>query len=244
MGGNYKLSGIVSEGKISGTWAQVGGEDKGTWTAERQPDAPAASGIAGSWDSVAVTSGGDLAAVLSLKQEASSLNGSMSSEMGTVPLSAVSFAESKLHYEIQLGDTVYKVDATMEGDKLKGQWAPVAGGEGGPWSASRKSAAAPTPEATVTGTWNASAGSPDGNLDFQLELRQEAGSLAGEIVAPEGRLTLQKVSFSGGKLAFEVAYEGGTYRIEADLDGPKLAGKWTAVGGTDTGTFSAQKKNP
>ena len=242
MGGNYKLSGTVSEGKIAGTWEQVGGGDKGTWTAERAPDVPAAPGIAGTWDSVAVTPGGELAAVLSLKQEGGGLTGTMSSDRGSVSLSALAFAEGKLHFEIELGGAVYKVDAAMEGDKLKGQWTPAAGGEGGQWSASRKGA--PAQEATVAGTWNASAGGPDGTLDFQLELRQDAGALTGEIVAPEGRLTLQKVSFSDGRLAFEVQYMGGTYRIEASQDGAKLTGKWTAVGGSDTGTFSAQKKNP
>jgi hypothetical protein len=197
---------------------------------------------------VAVTPGGDLKAVLDVKQDAASLTGSLSFETGTAPVTAVTFKDGKFHFEVDLGGTVYAVNAELQGSALKGKWSPVAGGEGGDWSATRKgtepaAAAAPVQE-SLAGTLDATAESPDGNLSVQMQLQQTGESISGQLVAADGSIAIQKPTFAAGKLSFEVEYMGGTYRIELALEGAKMTGKWTAVGGTDTGKFYAQKKTP
>jgi hypothetical protein len=246
MGGNYRLAATVSGARMTGTWEQVGGEYKGTWTAERATATPAA-GIAGAWDIVAVTPDGNRTYLLELDQRGDALSGTIGSEMGTAPLDALSYKDGKLHFEVDGGTDVYVIDGALEGDNMKGRWAITLTGASGTWSGKRKGAAAGSADsarASLGGTWEGSAETPDGTMSFQMQLQQNGDALTGQIPLPDGVVKMNKVSFSGGKLGFEVDYMGGTYRFEAAVDGGSLKGKWSAIDGSDSGAFSAQKKNP
>jgi hypothetical protein len=255
-GSNYRLLGTLKDGKFTGTWEQVGGDMKGTWSAERKAGgalaAPAgAAGIAGTWNSISVTPNGDLALTLELRQEGDKINGTLSSDMGSVPIQAVSYKENKLQFDVDLGGTVYRVEGIHKENKVEGKWYPAAGGEGGSWNATRK-AATPAPPGTpapavaassvIEGTWNTVAVSPDGNLSFQSVFKLVGGALSGQLVTPDGTIPVQKLSFSDNRLSFEVDYMGGTYRIEGVLANGKLTGRWSAVTGSETGTWSAERK--
>ncbi|NWG14052.1 MAG: hypothetical protein HXY20_11015 [Acidobacteria bacterium] len=249
FGESYRISGNLTGGKLSGNWEQAGGDAKGVWSAERTGSAPAAGSEAlGSWNSVAVTPGGEFRAILEISQQGEALAGNLTSDMGTLPVTAVTFKDGKFHFEVELGGTAYAVDAELQEGVLKGKWAPVGGGEGGDWSATRRDAqpapAAATVTASVAGVWNAVAESPDGQLSFQMELEQTGESVSGRLVAPDGSITLQKATLKGDTFSFEVDYLGGRYRIDLTLQGTKLDGKWTEVDGTETGKVSAQKKTP
>ncbi len=249
-GRDYRLLGTLKDGKFMGTWEQVGGDVKGTWNAEHKPAAaaatPAAGNISGSWDSVSVTPNGELALTLDLKQEGERVTGELSSEMGTISLQAVTFKENKLQFDVDLGGTVYRVEGNLEETKFEGKWYPVAGGEGGAWSATRKSPVAVSASVAapdqIHGTWNAIAVTPGGDLSFQVVFKQANGVRLGQIITPDGTIELQKVSFSDNKLSFEVDYMGATYRLEAILDSNKLVGKWSSVEGSETGAWSAVQK--
>ncbi len=248
----YSLKATLKNDTLDGTWEKVGGDSKGPWTGKRSP-APAqavpAGGILGAWSTVAVTPNGDMAATLEIKQEAEKLTGVVSSEMGSLPVQGVSFKENKLQFDIELGGNVYRVQAALAGDKLTGAWAPAAGGEGGEWRATRKAAAppsapVPTVAPEVLGSWNVVAASPEGNLQFIAEVQQDGQAFKGTLKAPDGSIEMKEVAFSGGKLTFVVDYMGGTYRVEATIAGDKLTGKWSAVGGSDSGSLSGERKKP
>ncbi len=256
LGGNsYRMLGTLKEGKFTGTWEQIGGDVKGTWTAERRATPPtsgtAASGISGSWNSISVTPNGELALGLDLIQDGEKVTGSLSSERGSVPLQAATFKDNKLQFDVDLGGTVYRVEGTLKENRFDGKWYPVAGGEGGTWNATRKTAvpvpagAPPQPvtaPAVIEGTWQSTAVTPDGDLPFQVVFKQADGVLSGQIIESDGTLTLKKVTFADSKLSFEVDYMGGTYRIDATLADGKLSGKWSSVSGSETGTWSAVRK--
>lgn len=242
MGGNYRLAATVNGGKMSGTWEQVGGEYKGTWTAERAAAMPVA-GIAGAWDIVADTPDGNVPYLLELNQQGDVFSGTIGGDMGSAPLDALSYRDGKLHFEVDAGGTVYVIDGALEGDNLKGRWT-VTGGPSGTWSGKRKGAAAGSAQASLAGTWDGSAETPDGTMTFQMLLQQSGDALAGHIPMPDGNVALKKASFSGGRLVFEVDYMGGTYRFEAASDGSTLKGRWSSVDGSDSGSFTAQKRNP
>jgi hypothetical protein len=248
----YKLNATLQEGKLDGTWEQVGGAMKGTWTAVRSA-APApvtaspAGGVLGSWNTVAVTPNNDITATLELKQEGEKLTGVISSDMGSLPIQAASFKDNKLQFDLELGGNTYRVSATLAGDKLDGGWAPAAGGEGGAWRATRKAVAvpvAPAPQATpgIVGSWNVVAVTPEGNMQFVAEIKQAGADLTGSVVTPDGRITMQKLVIADNKLTFEVDYMGGTYRVEATVTDDKLSGKWFAVGGGEGGALSGERK--
>lgn len=259
LGGNsYKLLGALKEGKLSGTWEQMGGDMKGTWSAERKAvavpavtAAPAAAGVAGTWNCISVTPNGDLALTLELKQEGDKVSGTIGSDRGTIPIQAASFKENKLQFDLDLGGTVYRVEGILKEIKIEGKWYPAAGGEGGSFSATRKAAGTapagtPLPAAAtpggIEGSWNSVAVTSDGNLPFQVVFKGAGDALSGEIMMPDGTMSVKKLSFVDNKLSFEVDYMGGTYRIEAILANGKLTGKWSAVNGTDTGAWSAERK--
>lgn len=245
MGGNYRLAATLAEGKMTGTWEEVAGEYKGTWTAEHVTDAPVAA-VIGSWDITATTPEGDASYLLELNQEGDALTGTIGGDMGTAPLTALSYKDGNLHFEVDGGGNLYVIDGALEGESLKGRWAVSGGGESGTWSGKRKggaAGAASAPHANLGGTWDGSADTADGTMTFEMQLQQDGDSLSGQIPTPEGTVTLQKVSLAGGKLVFEVDYMGGTYRIEAALEGDSLNGKWSALDGSDSGRFSARKKS-
>jgi hypothetical protein len=261
-GRDFKLVGILKESKISGTWEEIGGEAKGTWVAQRgaapsdQATLTAAGVLSGTWQGYSSTPNGQLDWTLNLKHDGDAVSGTIENDMGSLTIQSPSYKGSKLQFDLDLGGTMYRMQATLDGDKLTGTWAPAAGGEGGAWVASRRAAApspaptpTPTPAAsaapgTIDGLWDSIALTPDGELPFSLELKQSSTSIAGKILAGDISVPIANASFAGNKLTFEVEYAGGMYRIEATLNGDKLTGKWSPVGGPDGGAWSAERHKP
>jgi hypothetical protein len=250
-GNSYKLTAVMKDGKLFGDWERVGGDMKGTWVALRDnapPPSDAAAGpVTGLWDTVAVTPDRELKAALQLTQDGEKVTGEIRTERVALPIQSASFKADKLVFTLDLGGTAYRVEAALKDGSFTGNWAPVAGGEGGAWRAARRAEAAPAPPAKsvsipALGLWMAVASSPDGELRAQLEIKQTGEMLAGTFATAEGSIPLQKVAFLENKLTFDVDYMGGTYHIEANLVDGKLAGKWTAVGGTESGKVSAERK--
>src|SRR5438034_4300894 len=169
-GATFKLTGMLKDGKFAGNYEQVGADLKGTWTAERKdPPVPAAGPgeIAGAWTSVAVTPNGDLTATLDLKHEGDKVTGSVSSETGALPIQAASYKENRLQFDVEFGGNRYRIGAVLKDGKLFGQWSSVGGSDSGAWSATRKvvlsTYTAPAAAASLDGTWNSVAATPDGN---------------------------------------------------------------------------------
>jgi hypothetical protein len=246
----FKLQGALAGDKMNGTWEQEGGDAKGTWSAAKAsaPVAAAAGGISGKWDMVAVTPNGDMAATLALTQDGEKITGEVSSEMGSLPLSAGSFKGDKLQFDLDLGGNIYRIQATLKEGKFTGGWAPAGSSDGGPWSATRKGGAAPataTPQpggSPIVGTWNVVAQTPEGEMRFVAEFKPAGEGITGSFTGPDGTVALQKTAFSSGKLTFDLDYMGGIYRIIANLENDKLSGKWAAVDGSVSGSLSADRK--
>jgi len=198
--------------------------------------------IAGKWLAKADAPNGPVELVFEIRQEGSQLSGTALVFETTTPISDLRFDGGKFSGEITVMGGNYRLTAALNEGKMAGTWEQVGDDLKGTWTAEREAAA---PAATgIAGTWDGSADAPDGTRTFQMQLQQSGDSLTGQIPTPDGTVTLQKMSFSGGKLVFEVDYMGGTYRIEATLEGNSLNGKWSAVDGSDSGPFTAQKKNP
>ena len=254
-GGKYKMLGKLKDGKFSGSWEEVGGDMKGTWTAERTATATqattagAAGVISGTWDVVSATPNGDLALTLDLKQDGDKLDGTIAGPMGTMPIQAASFKENKLQFDIEIAGGVYRLEGLRNNNKIEGKWYPVGGGEGGTWSATRRAAAAapaaavPSEAASaIVGTWNSVASSSAGDLPLQVIIKKSGDALSGQIVTQDVSLPLQKLTFLADNLSFEVEYMGAVYRIVATLANGKLTGKWSAVDGSDNGPWTADRK--
>ncbi len=249
----FRLTGTLKDNKITGTWIQVGTEAKGNWTAERKAgDMPVASSdsVAGTWTSAAATPAGQLNVTLELSQEGEKVSGSVNSEMGSMPIKAGGFKNSTLQFDVETPGATYHIEGTVEGGKLTGKWSTGSGGESGAFTATRKTAAgaaAAAPAASpspIEGNWNAVASSSGGDLPFPMVVKKIDGVLTGTAGLQSDNGPLRKVTFAGDQFSFEVEYLGGTYRVEATLKEGKLTGKWSAVDGSASGPWSAEKKSP
>lgn len=249
---NFRLSGTLKDGKFAGEWVQVGGEMKGTWSAERKAEPTAVtseSDVTGEWDSVAVTPNGDLKLRLDLKKEGEKLGGTISSEMGSLSLKTASFKDNNLQFEIEVEATTYRVEAALKEGRLSGKWSQLGSTDTGAWSATRKaSAAAPAPApsqafASLAGGWNSIAVLPDGtNFPLAVTFIQEGETITGSIAGPDGNINVQNGKFTSNTLTFEIELMGAKYRVEATLANGKLTGKWSAPQGTDSGAWTAERK--
>jgi hypothetical protein len=262
---SFKLRGTLKDGKFTGTYEQIGGDLKGPWSAERRaasatqaaaPSPAQSSGaVTGSWSSVSVTPQGELALDLALEQTGEKVTGTVSSALGSLPILNGSFRDSRLRYDVEFGGTTYRTEGTLSGDKFQGEWSAVGGTDKGAWSATRKAAvpaaaaaaASPAPAAApavpLDGVWNAKATTPGGDINFQATFKQSGETVTGSVVGPDGNtIPVLRAKLAGNALAFELEVGGATYRIETTLEHGKLTGKWTAVGTTESGAFSAEKK--
>jgi hypothetical protein len=142
---NFKLTATLKDGKLAGTWEQVGTGAKGTWVAERKAasasTAPAATGgpaILGTWMVVAVTPEGDMPFQAEFSQSGTTLSGKMIVQSGEIPLQKLQFSENKLTFQLDFRGGTYKVEATLTNDKFAGRWADVNGSDSGTLAAERK----------------------------------------------------------------------------------------------------------
>jgi hypothetical protein len=252
-GENYRLISTVKEGKLSGTWQQIGGDLKGSFNAERQgPPAPVTTGggIAGNWTSVAVAPNGEIVANLDLKLDGEILSGVISSDQGSLEIQKASFKDDKLQFDLDLGGNVYRIEAALKDDKFTGKWSRVGSEESGAWSATRKASAAAAGSAAVpkepllNGDWNSIATTPNGDLSLTLTLKQEGDTVTGTLGSSEGSVPLLKGIFNGGKLNFEVKLGDNLYRVDFTLADGKLRGSWKQVEGTESGNITAERKKP
>jgi hypothetical protein len=243
---DFRLSGTLKDDRFEGTWEQVGGDMKGTWSAERKGPAPVAAaangGVSGTWSLVAVTPQGELPLTMEVKEAAGKVTGSLSSAMGVVAIESGTYASGKLGFDLNIG-AVYHVDLDVVGDKITGKWGQ-AGTDGGAVTGTRKggTTAPAAAEPQIDGDWDARASSPEGVLTFTLTLKRDGSSLSATLSTPEGSMAGQNASCAAGKVSFEVEYMGGRYRIESTVSGNKLTGRWTEVGASNTGDFSAERK--
>jgi hypothetical protein len=143
--GNYKVTGVLKENKLSGTWEQVGGDMKGTWTAEKSAGttasaaaAPIPAALDGTWNAIAGSPSGNLAFALELKQSGNSFEGKALAGGGSIPLAKGKFVDNTMSFEIEYEGGTYKVEGTLAGDKITGKWSSLDGADSGAFSAERQ----------------------------------------------------------------------------------------------------------
>lgn len=99
--------------------------------------------LLGKWQVKAESPNGPLDLEFEFRQEGDQIQGTASTVQGSVPFSAVKFEDTKLAVDLVLGDSTYKLYATLRDGKLDGTWEQVGGAMKGTWTATRS--AAPTP---------------------------------------------------------------------------------------------------
>ncbi len=207
--------------------------------------------VVGKWLAHAETPQGPLELTFDFRMDGDRMVGTVTVHESVMPASALKFEDPQLTLQINFLGGDYRIAGALKDDTLVGGWEQIGGEMKGTWKAERAAAennTATAPSAPgaagIEGTWNSVAASPDGELPFTIELKRSGPALEGKITAGAESVPLEKVTFSDGKLSFQVEYAGGLYRIEATLAGDKLTGKWSSIDGTDSGAFSADRGRP
>jgi hypothetical protein len=205
--------------------------------------------IVGKWQVKAQTPDGPMDLEFEFRLEGTALAGTISTSRGSMPLAALKFEDPNFSADVPTSNDLFKLVATLKDGKLTGTWEQVGTGGKGTWIAERKVASVSAAPAAaggpaILGAWMVVANTPDGDMPFQAEFRQEGATLTGKMVMPSGEIALQKLQFSDNKLTFQLDFRGGTYRVEATLANDKLAGKWADVNGADSGALTAERKKP
>jgi hypothetical protein len=218
--------------------------------------------VIGTWNATFVTTtSGEIPAQMKLTRTGDKLTGTISSALGESPLQAEQKGTAVTIWfsmQGQSGAIPIELNATQEGDTLKGS--TISGGNAnGTWTATReKPAAASTPAApaatststaapaSLTGTWNVSLELPNISATPTMVLKQDGEKLTGDYVSQQyGKFPLTgTVKGSDVTIAYAMNVEGNALNVnwagKIDKDG-NIAGT-VNFGDMMNGTFSATRQ--
>jgi hypothetical protein len=210
----------------------------------------AAQDITGKWDMTVSTAQGGRQVELTLRKEGEKIVGQLSSEQGTVPVSATLKEKAvtlTLSVQTQNGALDITLSGTVDGDTMGGT-ADFGGRGQGEWSATRAAAAAAEtpakPAVDVTGAWTFNVTSDAGSGTPTITFKQEGEKLTGQYSGQLGEAPVEG-TIKGSEISFwlDVNAQGSNVRITyagtVEKDTMKGSVNFADMAG---GTFTAKKK--
>ena len=185
----------------------------------------------------------DAQLTLELKNEGGKISGQLVTGGNTVAITEGSFTDGKL--SLKLGEVAKQgiLNATLDGDKLSGDWIN---------GATKKSVElkkdAPTVVATaaapvsLSGQWDAVADANGQSVPFLLTLKVEGEKVTGGSTSQLGDSTINNGSWKDGKLVFQLEGQSGVISMSATIVEGKLSGEFDFSGQLQ-GRWVAIKKN-
>lgn len=185
----------------------------------------------------------DAQLTLELKNEGGKISGQLVTGGNTVAITEGSFTDGKL--SLKLGEVAKQgiLNATLDGDKLSGDWIN---------GATKKSVElkkdAPTVAATaaapvsLSGQWDAVADANGQSVPFLLTLKVEGEKVTGGSTSQLGDSTINNGSWKDGKLVFQLEGQSGVISMSATIVEGKLSGEFDFSGQLQ-GRWVAIKKN-
>jgi len=202
--------------------------------------------LSGKYQGTAKATGAEEAQLtLELKNEGGKVSGQLFTGGNTIAITEGTFTEGKL--TLKLGEVSKNgvLNATLDGDKLTGDWINGATKK----SVELKKAPATTAAATTTaapvnlsGQWDAVADANGQNVPFLLTLKVEGEKVTGGSTSQLGDSTITSGSWKDGKLAFQLEGQSGVISMSATVVEGKLTGEFDFSGQLQ-GRWVAVKKN-
>ena len=185
----------------------------------------------------------DAQLTLELKNEGGKISGQLVTGGNTVAITEGSFTDGKL--SLKLGEVAKQgiLNATLDGDKLSGDWIN---------GATKKSVElkkdAPTVVATaaapvsLSGQWDAVADANGQPFPFLLILKVDGETVTGSSSSQLGDSTVKSGTWKDGNLVFQLEGQNGTISMSAKVVDGKLSGEFDYSGQLQ-GKWVAVKKN-
>ena len=212
----------------------------------------AQDGLSGKYQGTAKATGAEEAQLtLELKNEGGKVSGQLVTGGNTIAITEGTFTEGKL--TLKLGEVSKNgvLNATLDGDKLTGDWINGATKKSvelkkapATTAAATSTAAATTTAAPVnlSGQWDAVADANGQNVPFLLTLKVEGEKVTGGSTSQLGDSTITSGSWKEGKLAFQLEGQSGVISMSATVVEGKLTGEFDFSGQLQ-GRWVAVKKN-
>ena len=88
----------------------------------------------------------------------------------------------------------------------------------------------------ITGTWQCmSHGGSNGDMEFTLDLQQDAENVSGSVNSPMGGTEISSGTYKNHTLEIHIDTDNGNYLLTGKLKNGQLSGEWSLDSGGDSG---------
>lgn len=197
-------------------------------------------------------SGVDTRLTLELTNDKGKVTGRLVTPAGAPAVMEGSFTDGKLALKTGSGQTAGSLNATLQGDKLSGEWIEgqqkrtvefkrlPADTSSTSASAAKGATVAPV---SLEGQWDGMADTQGQGFPFLLTLKLDGEKVSGESSSSLGVGAISSGTFKDGKLAFTIDSPSGAIVMSAVLKDGELAGDFDYAGQAQ-GRWTAKKKTP
>ena len=206
--------------------------------------------LSGKYEGIVKTAGAaDEKVSLELKNDAGKISGRLMKGETAIDISEGILASAKLSLKLGAAAKEGTISATVEGDKITGDW--LAGAAKRSLELKKvpsAAAAAPTTTAAepaafnLNGEWDAIADAQGQPFPFLLVLKVEGETVTGSSSSQLGSSQIKSGTWKDGKLVFELEGQSGVISMSATVVEGKLAGDFDFAGQLQ-GRWVAQRKN-
>lgn len=206
--------------------------------------------LSGKYEGTMKTTGGaDEKVSLELKNDGGKISGRLMKGETAIDISEGTLAASKLSLKLGAAAKEGTISATVDGDKITGDWLVGAGKRSLELKkVAAAAAAAPTTPAAapaavnLNGEWDAVADAQGQAFPFLLTLKIDGETVTGSSSSQLGTAQIKNGTWKDGKLVFELEGQSGVISMSATVVEGKLSGDFDLAGQVQ-GKWVAQRKN-
>ena len=205
--------------------------------------------LSGKYEGTAKTAGGaDEKVSLELKNDAGKISGRLMKGETAIDISEGTLTASKLSLKLGAAAKEGTISATVDGDKITGDWLAGAGKRSlelkkvTAAATAAAPAAAPAAAVNLNGQWDAVADAQGQAFPFLLTLKIEGETVTGSSSSQLGEAQIKNGTWKDGKLVFELEGQSGLISMSAVVIEGKLSGDFDLAGQVQ-GKWVAQRKN-
>ncbi|MEI6666828.1 MAG: hypothetical protein WCP29_01630 [Acidobacteriota bacterium] len=203
--------------------------------------------LAGAWDGIATTPGGDMPIHVVLAYQGGTLTGAIESQLGTIGVTGAALSGEALELGIDMQGASGSLSGKIAGDKYEGLWS--VNGETGPFAVTRVAGGSAKPAGPaasadpISGDWSGDVSIGGQIMAFTLTLTLKGEAVAGDISSAAGTVPLTSGRWRDGMLELVFPYMSGeAVSMAGKIADGKLTGTVDYNKGEMQGTWAAVKK--
>lgn len=204
--------------------------------------------LSGKYEGTAKAAGGAEEKIsLELKNDGGKISGRLMKGEMAIEIGEGSLTASKLSLKLGAAAKEGTISATVDGDKITGDWLAGAGKRSLELKKVAAAATAAAPAAApaavnLNGEWDAVADAQGQAFPFLLTLKIEGETVTGSSSSQLGTAQIKNGTWKDGKLVFELEGQSGIISMSATVVEGKLSGDFDLAGQVQ-GKWVAQRKN-